>query len=147
MAVERTFSIIKPDATRRNLTGKINARFEEKGLRIVAQKRIQMTRTQAEAFYGVHKERPFFDGLCKFMTSGPVVVQVLEGEGAIAKNREIMGATNPANAAAGTIRKEFATSIDKNTVHGSDSLENAKNEVAYFFRETEIHSYEYQGKK
>ena len=144
MAVERTFSIIKPDATRRNLTGKINARFEEKGLRIVAQKRIQMTRTQAEAFYGVHKERPFFDGLCKFMTSGPVVVQVLEGEGAIAKNREIMGATNPANAAPGTIRKDFATNVEKNTVHGSDSLDNAKIEIAYFFRETEIHGYEYQ---
>ena len=144
MAVERTFSIIKPDATRRNLTGKINARFEEKGLRIVAQRRIWMSQQQAETFYGVHKERPFFKDLCKFMTSGPVVVQVLEGEGAIAKNREIMGATNPANAAPGTIRKEFATSIDKNTVHGSDSLENAKNEVAYFFRETEIQSYTVQ---
>jgi len=138
MAVERTFSIIKPDATRRNLTGKINARFEEKGLRIVAQKRIQMTRTQAEAFYGVHKERPFFDGLCTFMTSGPVVVQVLEGDGAIAKNREIMGATNPANAAAGTIRKDFAESIEANSVHGSDSPENAAVEMAYFFAGTEI---------
>ena len=138
MAVERTFSIIKPDATRRNLTGKINARFEDKGLRVVAQKRIWMTRTQAEAFYGVHKERPFFDGLCTFMTSGPVVVQVLEGEGAIAKNREIMGATNPANAAAGTIRKDFAESIEANSVHGSDSPENAAIEIGYFFAGSEI---------
>lgn len=138
MAVERTFSIIKPDATRRNLTGKINARFEEKGLRIVAQKRIWMTRTQAEQFYGVHKERPFFGDLCRFMTSGPVVVQVLEGEGAIAKNREIMGATNPANAAAGTIRKDFAESIEANSVHGSDSPENAAIEIGYFFAGCEI---------
>ena len=138
MAVERTFSIIKPDATRRNLTGKINARFEEKGLRIVAQKRIQMTRTQAEAFYGVHKARPFFADLCKFMMSGPVVVQVLEGENAIAANREIMGATNPANAAAGTIRKDFAESIEANSVHGSDSPENAAIEIAYFFAGSEI---------
>ena len=138
MAVERTFSIIKPDATRRNLTGKINARFEEKGLRIVAQKRIWMTRTQAEQFYGVHKERPFFNDLVKFMTSGPVVVQVLEGEGAIAKNRDIMGATNPANAAAGTIRKDFAESIEANSVHGSDSPENAAIEIAYFFAGCEI---------
>jgi nucleoside-diphosphate kinase len=138
MAVERTFSIIKPDATRRNLTGKINARFEEKGLRIVAQRRIQMTRTQAEAFYGVHRERPFFNDLCTFMTSGPVVVQVLEGEGAIAKNREIMGATNPANAAAGTIRKDFAESIEANSVHGSDSPENAAIEISYFFAGSEI---------
>jgi nucleoside-diphosphate kinase len=138
MAVERTFSIIKPDATRRNLTGKINARFEDKGLRIVAQKRIQMTRSQAEAFYGVHKERPFFDGLCTFMTSGPVVVQVLEGEGAVARNREIMGATNPANAAAGTIRKDFAESIEANSVHGSDSPENAAIEIGYFFAGSEI---------
>jgi nucleoside-diphosphate kinase len=138
MAVERTFSIIKPDATRRNLTGKINARFEEKGLRIVAQKRIWMTRTEAEAFYAVHKARPFFDGLCTFMTSGPVVVQVLEGEGAIAKNRDIMGATNPANAAAGTIRKDFAESIEANSVHGSDSPENAAIEIAYFFAGNEI---------
>ncbi len=133
MAVERTFSIIKPDATRRNLTGKINARFEENGLRIVAQKRIWMTRQQAEQFYGVHKERPFFNDLCSFMTSGPVVVQVLEGENAVAKNREIMGATNPANAAAGTIRKDFAESIEANSVHGSDSPENAAIEIAYFF--------------
>ena len=138
MAVERTFSIIKPDATRRSLTGKINARFEENGLRIVAQKRIWMSRQQAEAFYGVHKARPFFNDLCTFMTSGPVVVQVLEGENAIAKNREIMGATNPANAAPGTIRKEFAESIEANSVHGSDSLDNAKNEIAFFFAGIEI---------
>jgi nucleoside-diphosphate kinase len=138
MAVERTFSIIKPDATRRNLTGKINARFEDKGLRIVAQKRIWMTRLQAEQFYGVHKARPFFNDLCTFMTSGPVVVQVLEGEGAIAKNRDIMGATNPANAAAGTIRKDFAESIEANSVHGSDSPENAAQEIAFFFSAIEI---------
>jgi nucleoside-diphosphate kinase len=138
MAVERTFSIIKPDATRRNLTGKINARFEDKGLRIVAQKRLWMRRKQAEQFYGVHKERPFFNDLCAFMTSGPVVVQVLEGENAIAKNREIMGATNPANAAAGTIRKDFAESIEANSVHGSDSPETAAIEIAYFFSGTEI---------
>jgi nucleoside-diphosphate kinase len=138
MAVERTFSIIKPDATRRNLTGKINARFEDKGLRIVAQKRIWMTRMQAEQFYGVHKARPFFNDLCTFMTSGPVVVQVLEGEGAIATNRDIMGATNPANAAAGTIRKDFAESIEANSVHGSDSPENAAIEISYFFAGSEI---------
>ena len=138
MAVERTFSIIKPDATRRNLTGKINARFEDKGLRIVAQKRIWMTSSQAEHFYSVHKERPFFKSLCTFMTSGPVVVQVLEGESAIARNREIMGATNPANAAAGTIRKDFAESMEANSVHGSDSPENAAIEIAYFFAGTEI---------
>jgi nucleoside-diphosphate kinase len=138
MAVERTFSIIKPDATRRNLTGKINARFEEKGLRIVAQKRLKMSRQQAEGFYGVHKERPFFNDLCTFMTSGPVVVQVLEGENAVAKNREIMGATNPANAAPGTIRKDFAESIEANSVHGSDSPDNAKTEIAFFFQPNEI---------
>ena len=138
MPAERTFSIIKPDATRRNLTGKINARFEDKGLRIVAQKRIWMTRMQAEQFYGVHKARPFFNDLCTFMTSGPVVVQVLEGEGAIAKNRDIMGATNPANAAAGTIRKDFAESIEANSVHGSDSPENAAIEISYFFAGSEI---------
>ena len=138
MAVERTFSIIKPDATRRNLTGKINARFEEKGLRVVAQKRIKMTRQQAEGFYGVHKERPFFNDLCTFMTSGPVVVQVLEGDNAVAKNREIMGATNPANAAAGTIRKDFAESIEANSVHGSDSPDNAALEIAYFFAGSEV---------
>ena len=138
MAVERTFSIIKPDATRRNLTGKINARFEEKGLRIVAQKRLKMSRQQAEGFYAVHKERPFFNDLCTFMTSGPVVVQVLEGDNAVAKNREIMGATNPANAAAGTIRKDFAESIEANSVHGSDSPENARTEIAFFFQPAEI---------
>jgi len=138
MAVERTFSIIKPDATRRNLTGKINARFEDNGLRIVAQRRIWMTRAQAEQFYGVHKARPFFNDLCTFMTSGPVVVQVLEGENAIAKNRDIMGATNPANAAAGTIRKDFAESIEANSVHGSDSVENAAIEIAYFFAGSDI---------
>jgi nucleoside-diphosphate kinase len=138
MAVERTFSIIKPDATRRNLTGKINARFEDKGLRIVAQKRLWMSRQQAEQFYGVHKARPFFNDLCTFMTSGPVVVQVLEGENAIAKNRDIMGATNPANAAPGTIRKDFAESIEANSVHGSDSPENAAAEIAFFFSPAEI---------
>jgi nucleoside-diphosphate kinase len=138
MATERTFSILKPDATRRNLTGKINAVFEEKGLRIVAQKRIQMTQQMAETFYGVHKERPFFKDLVSFMTSGPVVVQVLEGEDAVAKNREIMGATNPANAAEGTIRKLFAESIEANSVHGSDSPENAATEIAYFFAGNEI---------
>jgi len=138
MAVERTFSILKPDATRRNLTGKINAKFEESGLRIIAQKRIQMTKAQAEGFYAVHKDRPFFGDLCSFMISGPVVIQVLEGDNAVAKNREIMGATNPANAAPGTIRKEFAESIEANSVHGSDSLENAKIEIAYFFKPEEI---------
>ncbi|MDX2027443.1 MAG: nucleoside-diphosphate kinase [Alphaproteobacteria bacterium] len=138
MAAERTFSIIKPDATRRNLTGKINAKFEEAGLRIVAQKRLRMTREQAEGFYGVHRERPFFNDLCSFMTSGPVVVQVLEGDNAVTRNREIMGATNPANAAPGTIRKEFAESIEANSVHGSDSLDNAKIEIAFFFKPDEI---------
>ncbi|MBX7198205.1 MAG: nucleoside-diphosphate kinase [Rhodospirillaceae bacterium] len=138
MALERTFSIIKPDATRRNLTGKVNALLEAGGLRIVAQKRIHMTRTQAETFYGVHKERPFFKSLVDFMTSGPVVVQVLEGENAVARNREIMGATNPANAAEGTIRKSFAESIEANSAHGSDSLENAAIEIAYFFSGSEI---------
>ncbi len=138
MAVQRTFSIIKPDATRRNLTGKINALLEEGGLRIVAQKRIHMTRGQAEEFYGVHKERPFFGSLVSFMTSGPVVVQVLEGENAVARNREIMGATNPANAAVGTIRKTFAESIEANSAHGSDSPENAAVEIAYFFSGLEI---------
>jgi nucleoside-diphosphate kinase len=138
MAVERTLSILKPDATRRNLTGKINAKFEEKGLRIVAQKRLRLTKEQAEGFYAVHKERPFFNDLVSFMISGPVVVQVLEGENAVAANRDIMGATNPANAAPGTIRKEFAESIEANSVHGSDSLENAKTEIAYFFKPEEI---------
>ena len=135
---ERTFSIIKPDATRRNLTGQVNARLESAGLRIVAQKRMWLTRQQAEAFYGVHKERPFFASLCAFMTSGPVVVQVLEGENAVARNREVMGATNPANAAAGTIRKDFAESIEANSVHGSDSVDNARAEIAFFFAGYEI---------
>ncbi len=138
MAVERTLSIIKPDATRRNLTGKINARFEERGLRIIAQKRLQLTRVQAEQFYAVHKERPFFGDLVRFMTSGPVVAQVLEGENAVARNREIMGATNPANAAPGTIRKDFAESIEANSVHGSDSADNARTEIAFFFAGIEI---------
>lgn len=138
MAIERTFSIIKPDATRRNLTGKINAKFEEAGLRVVAQRRIQMTDAQAKKFYEVHKERPFYADLVRFMTSGPVVVQVLEGENAVARNREIMGATNPANAAAGTIRKEFAESIEANSVHGSDSAENAALEIGYFFAGCDI---------
>jgi len=138
MALERTFSIIKPDATRRNITGQVAARLEEGGLRIVAQKRINMSREQAEGFYGVHKERPFFNDLVAFMTSGPVVVQVLEGENAVARNREIMGATNPADAAVGTIRKDFAESIEANSVHGSDSLENAKIEIDFFFSADEI---------
>ena len=138
MAVERTLSIIKPDATRRNLTGTINAKFEEAGLRIVAQKRLHLTRTQAEAFYAVHAARPFYGDLCTFMTSGPVVVQVLEGENAMTRNRDIMGATNPANAASGTIRKEFAESIEANSVHGSDSVENAAVEIAFFFSGLEI---------
>lgn len=138
MATERTLSIIKPDATRRNLTGQINARFESAGLRIVAQRRVQLTQEQAGKFYAVHAERPFFNDLCTFMTSGPVVVQVLEGENAVAKNREIMGATNPANADAGTIRKDFAESIEANSVHGSDSAENAAIEIAFFFAELDI---------
>lgn len=138
MAIERTFSIIKPDATRRNLTGAITARLEEAGLRVVASKRVHMTRAQAEGFYAVHKERPFFDSLCTFMTSGPVVVQVLEGENAIARNREVMGATNPAEAAEGTIRKDFAESIEANSTHGSDAPETAAQEIAYWFAETEI---------
>ena len=138
MAVERTLSIIKPDATRRNLTGKINARFEEAGLRIVAQKRIQLTTSQAEQFYAVHAERAFFGELCQFMVSGPIVVQVLEGENAVAKNREIMGATNPANADAGTIRKDFAESIEANSVHGSDGADTAAQEISFFFAGTEI---------
>jgi nucleoside-diphosphate kinase len=138
MAVERTLSILKPDATRRNLTGQINARFEENGLRIIAQRRIWMSRTQAEGFYAVHKDRAFFGDLCDFMSSGPVVVQVLEGENAITRNREIMGATNPANADAGTIRKEFGESIEANSVHGSDSPENAAAEISYFFSNLDI---------
>lgn len=138
MATERTFSIIKPDATRRNLTGAINAKLEAAGLRIVGQKRIHMTLGDAQGFYAVHKERPFFGELTEFMSSEPVVVQVLEGENAVLKNREVMGATNPAEAAEGTIRKEFALNIGENSVHGSDSLENAKNEIAYFFNADEI---------
>jgi len=138
MAIERTFSIIKPDATKRNITGTIIAKFEDAGLRVVAQRRIHMTREQAEAFYGVHRERPFFNDLVAFMTSGPVVVQVLEGENAIARNREIMGATNPAEADEGTIRKEFAESIEANSVHGSDAPETAAEEIAFFFDESEI---------
>lgn len=138
MAVERTLSILKPDATRRNLTGKINAKFEAGGLRVVAQKRVQMTLEQAQKFYSVHEARPFYNDLCAYMSSEPVVVQVLEGENAIAKNREIMGATNPANAAPGTIRKEFALSVQENSVHGSDSAENAKIEIDFFFKPEEI---------
>ena len=138
MAIERTLSIIKPDATKRNLTGKINAKFEEAGLRIVAQKRIHLSMAQAGQFYAEHKERGFYGELCEFMASEPVVVQVLEGEGAILKNREVMGATNPANAAAGTIRKEFAESIEANSVHGSDAPETAANEIKFFFRDLDI---------
>ena len=138
MATERTFSIIKPDATRRNLTGRINAVFEERGLRIVAQKRIRMSRREAETFYAVHKERPFFGELVEFMISAPVVVQVLEGENAVLRYREIMGATNPESAAEGTIRKLYARSIGENSVHGSDSIDNAKIEIAQFFSGNEI---------
>ncbi len=138
MATERTFSIIKPDATRRNLTGAITKVLEDSGLRVVASKRIRMSREQAEGFYGVHRERPFFNDLVSFMTSGPVVVQVLEGEDAVARNREVMGATNPANADEGTIRKLFAESIEANSVHGSDSGENAKIEIDFFFTQEEI---------
>ena len=135
---ERTFSIIKPDATRRNLTGKVNAVIEDAGLRIVAQRRIRMSRAQAEKFYEVHKERPFYGELVDFMTSGPVVVQVLEGENAVARYREVMGATNPEQAAEGTIRKEVARSVGENSVHGSDSAENAKIEIAQFFKDEDI---------
>jgi len=138
MAIERTLSIIKPDATRRNLTGQINAKFEAAGLRVVAQRRVRLTRAQAEGFYAEHKARPFFGSLCDFMTSGPVVLQVLEGENAIAKNREVMGATDPAKAAAGTIRKDFAESIEANSVHGSDSPASAAREIGYFFSELDI---------
>ena len=138
MATERTFSIIKPDATRRNLTGAITKMLEEAGLRVVASKRIRMTREQAEGFYAVHRERPFYNDLCAFMTSGPVVVQVLEGDNAVAKNREVMGATNPAEAAEGTIRKLYAESIEANSVHGSDSPDNARTEIDFFFRPAEI---------
>ena len=138
MAAERTLSIIKPDATARNLTGKINARFEEAGLRIVAQKRLRLSRAEAEAFYGIHRGRPFFEELCAFMSSGPIVAQVLEGENAIARNREVMGATNPADAAEGTIRRDFAESIGENSVHGSDAAETAISEITFFFSDREI---------
>jgi nucleoside-diphosphate kinase len=138
MALERTLSIIKPDATRRNLTGKINARFEEAGFKIIAQKRLRLSRAEAEAFYAVHKARPFFNDLCTFMTSGPVVVQVLEAEDAVARNRDIMGATDPKKADKGTIRADFAESIEANSVHGSDSPENAMREIGFFFAEIEV---------
>ncbi len=138
MAKQRTFSILKPDATARNLTGKINAVFEERGLRVIAQKRLRLSRLQAREFYAVHKERPFYEELVEYMVSAPVVVQVLEGEDAVAKNREIMGATDPAKAAAGTIRKEFGEGIERNSVHGSDSQENAENEIRFFFSDIEI---------
>jgi nucleoside-diphosphate kinase len=138
MAATRTFSIIKPDATRRNLTGAVTKMLEEAGLRVVASKRIRMSREQAEGFYAVHRERPFFNDLCSFMTSGPVVVQVLEGENAVLRNREVMGATNPEQADEGTIRKAFAESIEANSVHGSDSDENARIEIDFFFSEAEI---------
>ena len=138
MAVERTLSIIKPDATNRNLTGKINAKFEEAGLRIAAQKRVHLTMAQAGVFYAEHAERPFYGQMCEFMASAPVVLQVLEGEGAIAKNREVMGATNPADAAAGTVRAEFAQSVGENSVHGSDSPESAAREIVYFFSGLEL---------
>jgi nucleoside-diphosphate kinase len=138
MTVERTFSMIKPDAIRRNLTGKITAKLEEAGLRVIASKRVWMSRRQAEGFYAVHRARPFFDELCDSMSSGPTVVQVLEGDGAILKNREVMGATDPKKAAPGTIRKEFAQSIGENSVHGSDAPETAKEEIAYWFSGTEI---------
>ena len=138
MSIQRTFSIIKPDATKRNLTGKINSYLEEAGLKIIAQKRVQLSKTQAEGFYAVHSERPFFNDLVSFMVSGPVVLQVLEGENAVLKNREVMGATNPSDAEAGTIRKDFAESIEANSVHGSDSEENAAIEISYFFKNEEI---------
>lgn len=138
MALEQTLSILKPDATRRNLTGEINARFEKAGLRVIAQKRLRLSVAQAEAFYAVHKARPFFKNLVEFMTSGPVVVQVLEGDNGIARNREVMGATDPARAETGTIRKEFAESIEANSVHGSDSRETAEAEIRFFFSELEI---------
>jgi nucleoside-diphosphate kinase len=144
MAIERTLSIIKPDGLEKGVIGKIISRFEEKGLKPVAIRLQQLSQKEAEGFYAVHKARPFFKDLVQFMISGPVVLMVLEGENAVLANRDIMGATNPAQAAAGTIRKDFATSIDKNTVHGSDSLDNAKIEIAYFFRDTEIQAYPYQ---
>jgi len=138
MSIQRTFSIIKPDATKRNLTGAINAKFESAGLSIVAQKKIHLTKKQAETFYAVHRERPFYDELCQFMASHPIVVQVLEGDNAILKNREVMGATNPDEAAEGTIRKEFALSLGENSVHGSDAEETAKEEISYFFSGLEL---------
>ncbi len=138
MSVERTLSIIKPDATKRNLTGKINAKFENAGLRIIAQKRLQLTKSMAEKFYEIHKDRPFFNDLVNFMISGPVVVQVLESDNAVKLNRDVMGATNPDDAEEGTIRKEFAESIEANSVHGSDSLENAKKEISFFFANIEL---------
>ena len=138
MTVQRTFSIIKPDATARNLTGKINAKFEEQGLRVVAQKRLRMSRLQAREFYAVHKDRPFYDELVEYMVSGPVVVQVLEGENAVLKNREIMGATDPKKADKGTVRAEFGVDIGSNSVHGSDSLENANTEISFFFSGLEL---------
>ena len=138
MSIEQTLSIIKPDATKRNLTGKINSKLEDSGLKIIAQKRILLSKTQAEDFYKVHQERPFYNDLVKFMISGPVVVQVLEGENAVSKNREIMGATNPDEAEDGTIRKEFAVSLEANSVHGSDSLDNAKIEISFFFSQIEL---------
>ena len=138
MSVERTLSIIKPDATKRNLTGLINAKFENAGLKIIAQKRLQLTRSMAEKFYGIHKDRPFFNDLVDFMISGPVVVQVFEGDNAVKLNRDVMGATNPNDAEEGTIRKEFAESIEANSVHGSDSLENAQNEISFFFANIEL---------
>ncbi len=147
MAIERTLSIIKPDGLQKGVIGQIIARFESKGLKPVGIRLQHLSQAQAEGFYAVHKARPFFKDLVGFMISGPVVLMVLEGENAMQANRDLMGATNPANAAPGTIRRDFATSIDQNTVHGSDSVENAKNEIAYFFRETELHGYEYSGKK
>ena len=138
MSIEQTLSIIKPDATKRNLTGQINSKLEDSGLKIIAQKRILLSKTQAEDFYKVHQERPFYNDLVKFMISGPVVVQVLEGESAVSKNREVMGATNPDEAEDGTIRKEFAVSLEANSVHGSDSLENAKIEISFFFSQIEL---------
>jgi nucleoside-diphosphate kinase len=140
MATERTFSIIKPDAVAKNVIGPITAKLEAAGLRVIASKMVRLSETQAKAFYAVHKERPFYAGLVKFMTEGPVVVQVLEGDGAIAKNREVMGATNPEKAAAGTIRKEFATDIERNAVHGSDAPETAKDEIAFFFSTADLAS-------
>ena len=147
MAIERTLSILKPDALQSGVVGKILAKFEEAGLKPVAMKMLHLTQGEAEGFYAVHRERPFFKSLCAYMTSGPVIVQVLEGENAVAKNREVMGATNPANAAEGTIRKLFAKSIEANSVHGSDSPDNARIEIAYFFAQTELVKYEWSSRK